>query len=636
MPRSHTASLLSRRRSLPRLELLESRELLSSNLGTQLLQPTGRILLQNSGIGLNQPNATIGRAIFNPSQMRTAYGLNQVANQGQGMTVAIVDAFGDPNITTDLSIFSSQFGLPQMNGVGGNPTFQILIPPGQVSNPPLPGNPWPGEISLDVEWVHSMAPLANIDLVITQDNSTDALYGAEVDGQPFQSGVGYAKTLPGVVVVSNSYGGGERSTEAKYDPAFTTPNNNVAFTFSTGDNGAPPSYPAASPNVVAVGGTSLNTVGVRGAYGFEAGWSGSGGGVSAFEATPAFQSGNGVDLGGRSNPDVSMDADPNTGVLVIDQFDDPGFFLVFGGTSLSSPMFASVIAIADQGRIGGGGQALSSVGVNQAMYGAYSSVNYLTYFHDITTGNNGFAAGVGYDLVTGIGSPKAQNLIPLLVGAAPAAAVGLGGGGSGIGIPGLGTNGFAAGVVQIGSPVATLANGSATSQLTPSPSAFGLAGLRTGLTVNATTAALLPQGPAARVASDVTALPVHTTVTLEGFRGTVEVTPAGAALPATADELGSPEFSGEALTPAAVPAANLNEVTIPATAGVGASDAVFAELSVAPLSNRSATPAVAVVSGEESNSVDLAMVAGMALALGGSWSTLARGEETRKNPALRN
>jgi hypothetical protein len=631
MPRSHAASLLSRRRSLPRLELLESRELLSSNLGTQLLQPTGRILPQYSGIGLNQPNATIGAAIYNPSQMRTAYGLNLIANQGQGMTVAIVDAFGDPNITTDLSIFSSQFGLPQMNGVGGNPTFQILIPPGQVSNPPAPGNPWPGEISLDVEWVHSMAPRANIDLVITQNNSGDSLYAAEIDGKPYQSGVGYAKTLPGVVVVSNSYGGGEFSGETNYDPAFTTPGNNVAFTFSTGDNGAPASYPAASPNVVAVGGTSLNTVGVRGSYGFEAGWSGSGGGVSQFEATPAFQSGNGVSLGGRSNPDVSMDADPNTGVLVIDQFDDPGFFVVFGGTSLSSPMFASVIAIADQGRISGGGQALSSVGVNQAMYGAYNSANYLTYFHDITTGNNGFAAGVGYDLVTGIGSPKAQNLIPLLVGATQASAIGLGGNGSGIGIPGLGGNGSAGGVIQIGGGGAALANGSATAQ----PTTSGLAGLR-GLTVNLTTAALLPQGTAARVASDVTALPVRTTATLEGFRGTVDVAPAGAGLPATADELGSQEFSGEALTPAAVPAASLNEVTIPATAGVGASDAVFAELSVAPLSNRSTTPAVAVVAGEETNSVDLAMVAGMALALGGSWSTLARGEENRKNPALRN
>ena len=95
-------------------------------------------------------------------------------------------------------------------------------------------------------------------------------------------------------VVSNSYGGGEFNGETFYDPAFTTPNNNVAFVFSTGDSGAPGEFPAYSPNVVAVGGTSLETVSIKGTYGKEIGWSGSGGGVSQFEPTPSYQSSNGV------------------------------------------------------------------------------------------------------------------------------------------------------------------------------------------------------------------------------------------------------------------------------------------------------------------------------------------------------
>ncbi len=254
---------------------------------------------------------------------------------------------------------------------------------------------------------HAIAPYANIDLVTCQDSSGDSLFAAEVDGQPYSSGVVYAASLPGVVVVSNSYGGGEFNGETAYDGQFTT-NPKVAVTFSTGDTGAPGEYPAYSPNVVAVGGTSLTALSTRGTYGSESGWSGSGGGISDYEAVPSYQSSNGVNFGARSIPDVSMDADPNTGVYVRDSYN--GGWLGVGGTSLSAPMWAGVIALGDQAH----GSPLNSSEVLGRLYGAYNSSSYATDFHDVTTGNNGFAAGAGYDLVTGIGSPQVRGIVGAL------------------------------------------------------------------------------------------------------------------------------------------------------------------------------------------------------------------------------
>ena len=320
------------------------------------------------------------------------------------MTVAIVDAYMQPNIRPDVNLFSFFFGLPAMDGVNGDPKLSIMVPTGQ-SQPGLPpsNTNWGMEISLDVEWVHSIAPFANIDLITTQDSGGDSLFGAEVDGLPFASGVGFAKSLPGVVVVSNSYGIPEFSRETDYDSEFTTPKNNVAFVFSTGDTGAPASYPSSSPNVVAVGGTSLYTRSINGKYGSEIGWSlgsdpgapdlASSGGVSQFEPTPTYQSNNGVSLGNRATPDVSWLADPNTGVWLIDSLDFPGQLIEAGGTSLAAPMWAGLIALSDQTR--GAAGSLSSVGVLDSVYGAFNSSRYSTDFHDITVGNNGFAAGPG-------------------------------------------------------------------------------------------------------------------------------------------------------------------------------------------------------------------------------------------------
>jgi subtilase family serine protease len=442
-PRSfYTMSRVDRSRPAVRLrpslslERLEERQLLSAApIGNLQALPPVQNDIQPPGelIPLGLPSS-FPSAIYNPSQVRTAYGVNQITGEGQGETVAIVDAYSQPDIQSDVNEFSSIFGLPLMDGVGGDPTLSIMVPTGQSTPPPantVPGN-WGFEISLDVEWVHSIAPFANIDLITCQNSSGFSLYEAEVAGQPYASGVGFAKSLPGVVVVSNSYGGAEFSQETLVDSQFTTPGNNVAFVFSTGDTGAPASYPSSSPNVVAVGGTSLYTRSFAGKYGSEIGWSlgsdagapnaGSTGGVSKYEATPSFQSNNGVNFGARSTPDVSWLADPNTGVWVIDSLDVPGFVFEEGGTSLAAPMWAGLIALGDQTR--GSAGALSSAGVLDAVYGAYNSSSYSTDFHDETVGFNGFNAGTGYDLVTGIGSPIAPAIDKLLGAAAPAVVVG--------------------------------------------------------------------------------------------------------------------------------------------------------------------------------------------------------------------
>jgi hypothetical protein len=603
------------------LERLEAREMLSANSLVPSQHPSGLIV---------QPAAAPATIlnINSPATIRTAYGLTSLPNQGQGMTVAIVDAFTDPNITSDLSLFSSLQGLPQMNGVGGNPTFQVLVPTGQATPPNSPPNDWAIEISLDVEYVHAIAPFANIDLVTTQNNSGDSLFAAEVDGQPYQSGVFFASHLPGVVVVSNSYGGGEFNGENAYDAEFTT-NPNVAYTFSTGDNGAPGGYPAFSPNVLAVGGTSLYTRGAKGTYGSEIGWSGSGGGVSQFEPTPAYQSNNGVNFGARATPDVSMDADPNTGVLVIDQYDFPGHYILVGGTSLAAPMWAGLIALGDQTRIGGGGAALNNSTIQNAVYGTYNSANYLNVFHDETSGNNGFAAGPGYDLVTGIGSPKAQVLVPLLAGATPAVAV------SPLGsLPGGSNNGPA---VRKNVTIATAAQmalpASMTSQSMAATTFSGQAAARFLFGGSAATVSV-PAAASQTVRSDpafATALPYRATSNVEGFHETVDAANAADLAGDPADS-GAGDISGDDI---ATTAAIFNRVE-PAVVARNVSDVVFADIvSETASDNRSGVP-TAVLAGEESQPIDFAMMAGLALALGGSWSGFARSQENRKVPALRN
>ena len=214
----------------------------------------------------------------------------------------------------------------------------------------------------------------------------------------------------------------EFSAETNHDSNFAVPG--VTFLASTGDNGANSAYPAYSPNVVAVGGTTLQSLDSSGDYpgtgtNGEIGWSGSGGGSSQYEPEPSYQQ-SVQNTGFRTVPDISADADPSTGVAVYDpyNFGTATPWGDVGGTSLSSPLLAGMVAIVDQGRVQNGGETLSSSALLTALYRL--EITKPSDFHDVLYGNNGFAAGPGYDMVTGIGSPNGSQLVPDLAATLPA------------------------------------------------------------------------------------------------------------------------------------------------------------------------------------------------------------------------
>jgi hypothetical protein len=385
------------------------------------MQPTVRIRRDPATLA---PLATAGPTGFNPAALRQAYGFdtlmlgNGALADGSGQTVVIVDAYdnpkfvssSDPNYnTSDLYKFNAEFGLPQFGAPGG-PTFTKVNQTGGTSYPATDTG-WGTEIALDVEWVHALAPGANIVLVEANSNSYSNLLTA---------GVGWARNQSGVSVVSMSFGGSEFFGETSYDSVFTTPagHNGITFVASTGDNGKPGGYPAYSPNVLAVGGTSLTLAG--GNYLSESGWSGSGGGISnnqGKEPKPSYQSSITLSSNRRMIPDVSMVADPNTGVGVYDSFGQgvSAPWLQVGGTSLSAPLWGALIAITNQVRGVAGLPTLN--GRNDTLPGLYAMP--ASNFHDIIAGSNGYSATAGYDLVTGLGTPRVASIVGDFVGAAP-------------------------------------------------------------------------------------------------------------------------------------------------------------------------------------------------------------------------
>ncbi|HET7616050.1 MAG TPA: S53 family peptidase [Bacillales bacterium] len=330
---------------------------------------------------------------YSPKQIRNAYGVDELANTGKGQTIAIVDAYGSPTIRKDLKTFDQQFGLSAAD-------LTIAYPDGK---PHKKDEGWALETSMDVEWAHAMAPDAEILLVVAKSNSLTDLLAAE----------DYA-TSHGAEVVSNSWGASEFSSESSYDAHFQ--HNEIAYTASSGDSGAGVIWPAAAQDVVAVGGTTLK-LGSGGNRLSAAAWDGSGGGRSNDISRPSYQDNWQSVVGdSRGIPDISFDADPNTGVAVYDSTriqGQKGWFQV-GGTSLGAPCWAALIALADEGRA----SALSSEEALTKIYqiaGDAGSSGYSNDYYDIRSGNNGgFQATSGYDLVTGIGSPKASQLIPAL------------------------------------------------------------------------------------------------------------------------------------------------------------------------------------------------------------------------------
>ena len=460
-----TISPRRQRRTLPPLlENLEPRQLLSQiDIAPGPLAPAGsgttptlwtppdkvgraspgyRLLMHatpDGGVTPDQSSAPVG---FTPQQLQEAYGVNlinfgAIPGDGAGITIAVIDAGNNPGFEptgpkyagSALQVFDSTFSLPDP------PSFQMFNQTGGTTLPaPVPG--WGPEIALDIEWAHAIAPKANIEIVEADNSSIPDLMQAAKT----------AVTTLGASVVSMSFGGDlefagfgafeQQIDETDFIPALTA-NPNVTFLASTGDNGADPgdgpNYPSVSPFVLAVGGTTL-TLSATNQWQSEIGWSygsdsfnptgASGGGISTQYTEPSFQSGV-QNSGKREVPDVSSDADPNSGVAVYDpsDFGTATPWVPVGGTSLASPTWAGIIAIADQGRALQGYAPLG--GPTQTLPAIYSiaenPVSYAQDFHDITVGNNGFSAGTGYDLVTGVGSPITNHLVPALVGFGQAA-----------------------------------------------------------------------------------------------------------------------------------------------------------------------------------------------------------------------
>ncbi len=339
---------------------------------------------------------------YTPAQIQSYLGLS---GDGAGQTIAIVDAFGDPSVTADLNTFSTAFSLPLTCGsAGADPLncFDFIVAQPQGAPPTDAG--WALEISLDVQWAHAVAPKATLLLVETVDNSNAHLLG----------GIDYA-AQHGASVISNSWGEDEFSTETSGAHCNLS---TAVCTFSTGDSGNPGGWPAYDPFVVAVGGTTL-VLGSDGSVSSESAWSGSGGGISQYIPRPGYQ-GSVNPNANRGIPDVSYNADPNTGFAVYDSVKykrQTGWFQV-GGTSAGTPQWAAIIAVSDQLRAadGQGPLVASSFQTHLSIYG-------LTGLSDVTSGSNGACgavcqAQVGFDYVTGLGSPRA-GIDVLLAGVSP-------------------------------------------------------------------------------------------------------------------------------------------------------------------------------------------------------------------------
>jgi subtilase family serine protease len=335
-------------------------------------------------------NAPVGFG-FGPSSLIKAYNL---PSSSTVRNVAVVDAYNDPNAVSDLATYRSSWSLPACNTSTEAGCLTVTNENGAAS--PLPANSgstgWATEESLDVDMVSAICPTCHIFLVEASSPSINDLGTA----------VNSAVSVLGADYVSNSYGAGENSGESSWDTAYYK-HAGVAVTASAGDSGYGVSYPAASQFVTAVGGTTLRKAAstARGwketVWGSSAGGEGTGSGCSQFEAKPAFQTHAGC--GHRIDNDVAAVANPNTGVAIYDTYDQGGWLEV-GGTSVASPIIASVFALA--------GTPAAGTFPNSYPYADPGALN------DVTSGANGSCAPhgflchgeVGYDGPTGLGTPN--------------------------------------------------------------------------------------------------------------------------------------------------------------------------------------------------------------------------------------
>lgn len=315
-----------------------------------------------------------------PQEVKKIYNLPSKGGQG---TIALIDAYDAANIEKDLNVFSDKYGLPPCTTKNG--CFEKHK---MASSMGVSGG-WSLEASLDVEWAHAIAPQAKILLVEAKTASGANLLAA----------IDYAAARKDVVAISLSWGGAEFPEELSLDSHLTSKYGAVFFAAS-GDEGAGAQWPAASPNVVGVGGTSLELF-KDGSFISEAAWAGSGGGVSAYEPEPDYQKAYNIPRAGghRAVPDVAYNADAKSGYVVYRTAgSSKNGWYTLGGTSAGTPQWAAIHALN------------LSVSLPK-LYTDKSSADALKYFRDITSGANGTCkyycnARARYDYVTGLGVPQ--------------------------------------------------------------------------------------------------------------------------------------------------------------------------------------------------------------------------------------
>ena len=359
---------------------------------------------------------------YGPAQIRAAYGFDKVSATGAGRTIVIIDAFQSPTLRHDLSVFNQLFDLPDA-------TLDIIAPDGLTpfdqDDPNMVG--WAGEITLDVQWAHAIAPAARLKLVLAKSNEDADILSA----------TRYAVDRNLGDVISQSFGEAEQCMDPQLEAAqhrlfAAATAKHITLLASSGDQGAAQpscdgstyikaaSTPASDPLVTGVGGTRLFADGVTGEYQSETAWnepdfeSATGGGFSILYHTPLYQ--RPLHLPSRGVPDVAYNAAIIGGVLAVWSSSGQGEDLVFrfGGTSAGTPQWAALTALVNQ-------SAGRRIGfLNVVLYAASYTPAYHRHFHDVTSGDNssngvtGFQAGPGWDATTGLGSPKANALIPLL------------------------------------------------------------------------------------------------------------------------------------------------------------------------------------------------------------------------------
>jgi hypothetical protein len=398
--------------------------------------------LQVTSAGISATTNPTSFRGYTVDQIRSAYDINAIPTttnrygnavpqlDGEGQTIAVVDPFDDPNIYSDVNRFDEQMSLtaggpklydpakPNDGGMYG-PAESFLTVVGPFGRPVSRATPSIDYVAPDVneqnaeeeaasvEWIHAIAPAAKI--VLVEFNTSANL---STSNQLFDALL-TAATRPGVSVVSLSFGIPEppslNAEQAVEDLIF---NNHLGVTFlaAAGDKGAAGTpavgFPAYSPDVIAVGGTTLNNINPLN----ETGWSLSGGGLSAHEPAPSYQKQAVPGQLHRAIPDVALSADPTKGAQIYSSFNrtpagtSP---VMYGGTSFATPVWAGLIGLVNQGRADAHRPLLNATNPTEALTDLYNLPN--ADFHDVATGSNGYSAGRDFDFVTGLGTPVAAR-----------------------------------------------------------------------------------------------------------------------------------------------------------------------------------------------------------------------------------